>query len=515
MDRAALEVLAGWCDQFSPTVGLEESDSPESLLLDITGLAPLFQGEEALVELVVQEFERRGYQVSVAVADTLGAAWAAAHYCRAEAGYVEEQDDCQTTARSRSRETLDGRSIALQTLRSHHSADGTQNDETREKIHPGFPRSGDRSYGDFLTSSATTLIERSLPVEALRLAPETLALLRELGLVEVRQLLALPRASLAARFGQDLVLRLAQFLGEAPEVIRVCHPPPVFQVEESFEEPTGSREMIEHLLERQVAHLARSLYARQEGARQLVCRLRCSSGAVVAVSVGLFQPSAAARHLFDLLRTRLERLTLNDPVSGVEIEVTASDPLECRQQELFATGTQLDAPRQLAMLIDRLSSRLGREAVLRPMLQAEAQPEFAWTSEPLTNTRRTRSLSSYPSATESARKKKTSRRKRQVPSHLAIAQSPFALARPLFLAPRPLPLAVISVVPDGPPLTFRWPGEEQRIARHWGPERIETGWWRNHTVRRDYYRVETTTGQRYWLFRQISDGQWFLHGWFE
>src|SRR5689334_12882433 len=61
VDRKALEALAAWCDQFSPTVGLEESDSPESLLLDITGLAPLFHGEEALAELVVQQFERRGY----------------------------------------------------------------------------------------------------------------------------------------------------------------------------------------------------------------------------------------------------------------------------------------------------------------------------------------------------------------------------------------------------------------------------------------------------------------------
>jgi protein ImuB len=459
VDRAALETLAAWCDQFSPTAGLEESDSPESLLLDITGLAPLFHGEEALAELVVQEFERRGYNVSVTVADTLGAAWAAAHYRQEEIGSSEESSPSAI----------------------HHSS----------------------------------TLQHSLPVEALRLTTETIALLRELGLTEIGQLLALPRASLASRFGRDLVLRLAQFLGEAPEMIRVCHPPPVFQAEDSFEEPTGSRQMIELLLERQVEQVARSLSARQEGARQLVCRLRCASDAVVAVSVGLFQPSAAARHLFNLLHTRLERLALSEPVSAVGIEVTATDPLECRQQELFTTGTQPDAPRQLAMLIDRLSSRLGREAVLCPSLRADAQPEFAWTSEPLTHTRRTRSLSSYPLSIGASRKKKSPRRKRQAPPHFSMAHSPFALSRPLFLAPRPLPLAVISIVPDGPPLALRWLGEEQRIARHWGPERIETGWWRHRGVRRDYYRVETTAGQRYWLFRRLPDGQWFLHGWFE
>ena len=27
--------------------------------------------------------------------------------------------------------------------------------------------------------------------------------------------------------------------------------------------------------------------------------------------------------------------------------------------------------------------------------------------------------------------------------------------------------------------------------------------------------VETTTGRRYWLFRDLDDGGWFLHGTFE
>ena len=53
------------------------------------------------------------------------------------------------------------------------------------------------------------------------------------------------------------------------------------------------------------------------------------------------------------------------------------------------------------------------------------------------------------------------------------------------------------------------------MARHWGPERIETGWWRRACMRRDYYRVETTAGLRFWLFRDLDDGGWFLHGSFE
>ena len=67
--------------------------------------------------------------------------------------------------------------------------------------------------------------------------------------------------------------------------------------------------------------------------------------------------------------------------------------------------------------------------------------------------------------------------------------------------------------PDGPPQMFRFRGEVQRIAWHWGPERIETGWWRGTSVQRDYYRVETETGLRYWLFRErTGPRKWHLQG---
>ena len=70
--------------RFSPIVGLEPTDS-ESILLDITGLAHLFGGETALAEAIVRDFARLGLAARVAIADTIGAAWAAAHYGRGKA----------------------------------------------------------------------------------------------------------------------------------------------------------------------------------------------------------------------------------------------------------------------------------------------------------------------------------------------------------------------------------------------------------------------------------------------
>jgi protein ImuB len=68
-DRTELESIARWCDQFSPTVGIEG----DCLLLDIAGLP--FN-----VEQVAKMIRQRGFIARVAVANTVGAAWALAQY---------------------------------------------------------------------------------------------------------------------------------------------------------------------------------------------------------------------------------------------------------------------------------------------------------------------------------------------------------------------------------------------------------------------------------------------------
>jgi protein ImuB len=88
--------------------------------------------------------------------------------------------------------------------------------------------------------------------------------------------------------------------------------------------------------------------------------------------------------------------------------------------------------------------------------------------------------------------------------------------KPVRLAPLAVhgqqPAEFLAVAPDGPPVRFRLGDEVHDVAAAHGPERIETAWWRGPTVRRDYYVVETRSGARFWLFRRLRDGAWFLHG---
>ena len=76
-------------------------------------------------------------------------------------------------------------------------------------------------------------------------------------------------------------------------------------------------------------------------------------------------------------------------------------------------------------------------------------------------------------------------------------------------------IVATSLVPEGPPISFHLYGRQHTVTHCVGPERIETGWWRGPHLKRDYYRITTASGHRFWLFRNRDTGRWFLHGWFD
>ncbi|MBI2825756.1 MAG: DNA polymerase Y family protein [Planctomycetia bacterium] len=466
--RGALVALAEWCRQFSPTVGLEEAERPESLLLDVTGLGPLFGGEAALAQRVRQAFCRRGLAARLAVADTIGAAWAVTHY--------GANDEC-----------------------------GTMNDEWGEK------KNAAQKAGRMPAPHSSFIIHHSslssLPLAALRLSDEHVQLLAELGLKRIGQLEPFSRAALATRFGPELLRRWDQLTGTAEEVIAAAQPPPTLVAAWSCEQPIAHAEVIEAILGQLLDQLIRPLVAERRGVLQLACRLHGAGGAIAPFTLGLFRPSAAPRYLLDLVRLKLQRLSLAEPVTEIEVEVTATALVEFRQQELFEARSPRDDPRHLAALVDRLSSRLGREQVLRARLSDDAQPERAWRYEPV--------LDAAPGRRGTAAQGPP-RTKRAPARGQATARRRFKWAqRPLRLAARPVPVVMTAVMPDGPPLQFALAGRPHRVTRYWGPERIETGWWRGRPIHRDYYRVETSEGARHWLFRRLTDGAWFWHGEFD
>ncbi len=452
------------CGRFSPIVGLEPFDN-ESILLDITGLAHLFGGEAALVEEIARDFARVGGSIRIALADTIGAAWAVANY------------RWEKRERRGEMKANDGRAAHFPLL--HASFTLVPSDEARDFLAP-------------------------LPIEALRLPEETVRLLHELGIRQIGQVETLPREELLSRFSDILRTRLDQALGRLDEPVPARPLPPTFVADWSPEYPAVRRETIEAALGHLIRRVAAMLALCGRGALRLECRVGRAN-----LSIGLFQPTAAAEHLFQLILLQLDRLRLPASMTDVHVEVTLTAPLERRQAMLFDFSTDGVGchPRRVASLVERLSSRLGAKAVVGVRLRPEAQPELSWHYDPLVERRQRKSKpGTGPLFGGNKRSSKKTTAKIE-----AVPLPP----RPLRLLPRPLPLRATSIVPGGPPLGFEFAGQQHRIVQTWGPERIETGWWRGRPVGRDYFRAENTTGRRFWLFRRLRDGNWFLHGMFE
>jgi protein ImuB len=477
-DLAALGRLAECCEEFSPRVGWQTesggwvvrwlggsskkppspsrqppnhptSQPPNHLFLDITGIPALFGGERKLAGRVLEACQERDYAGRVAIAPTIGAAWA----------------------------------VTSVPPVTH----GGLNIISRGGLLPAL---------------------QPLPVESLRLPDETVDVLSRLGVGTIADLMRLPRAGLAVRFGPPLLLRLDQALGAAPEMLVPHRPPPVFEALEEFDFPTDRRADIDWVLDRLIGRVTGELHAHGRGAIRVRAEFRCRlvRGGVVsgersrqpltthhspltihfiAIEIALYRPTDLAKPVRELVRLHCDRLELPGPVDRIRLWADQTIPLRPRQEKLFADGSAA-ADVYVAQLIERLSSRLGPAAVLRSVRRPDPLPERAVHYIPFL--RRTQSRA------QRAENRGQFRR-----------FCPLVSDRPLRLFAPPIPV-------DADGNSFRHHRRRHTIVRRWGPERIETGWWRDGLVRRDYYRVETTTGWRFWLFRDLTTGGWFLHG---
>jgi len=278
-----------------------------------------------------------------------------------------------------------------------------------------------------------------------------------------------------------------------------------------------------------------------------------ANSAPVVIDVGLFRPSVSVAHLAELIRLRMARLQLPKEIDGVSIEVVAAGEVGSRQRMLFGAAEEA-GDGEVAMLLERLAGRLGRAAVCEPRSVADAQPEHAWMAVP--PGQRTRSpgrITKAPSDDRGSPAKGASRSAASQPG-----PCPAPERRPFSMFPRPLRLEPLLQGADrepperresperraafGVPVRFRYESRVHRVLCAQGPERIETAWWRGRSVRRDYFLVEAvvedvvegggesrTGGDRQrdagrdgagnvdgilrlWIFRQVRDGGWFVHG---
>jgi protein ImuB len=424
-DRQALCQLALDAQRFSPLVGVEEGLFPESLLGDVTGCTHLWDGEERFLRAVHGYWKGRSFHVQLALAGSVGAAWARSR--AGTAAVIPEGEEEAALSR--------------------------------------------------------------LPVELLRLPSALLERLDVLGLRTISDILQLPRPTLAGRFGMTLPLRLDQAFGLRPESIvgeRLCEPLSVIR---EWEVPLDDRLTVALVCRQMLRELLSVVNHPGAGLQELEGELRTEVD-IVRLVIRLVEPSRDEQHLAQLMELRLERTTWSGGVVAIQWTVLRLGSQPHVQRDWLSDDGEADHSQQVVALVERLRSRLGDDGVVRGATLPDAQPECAVSFNPWTNIIPAKANAFFVSGEQSRR-------------------------RPCRLLRAPHPIAVVSMLPGGPPIRMTWLQLDRRVIRSWGPERIATGWWREADIRRDYYRAEWEDGTHVWIFCDLRSGGWFMHGFFE
>jgi protein ImuB len=340
-----------------------------------------------------------------------------------------------------------------------------------------------RAGKPFVVTELTRLVGQLMPMPlvALRWPEETLERLARMGVRTIGQVLRLPRAGFARRFGTDLLATLDRLTGRSPDLRQRFHARERFRRRRELSYELESHDAILGALAPLFDQLGQFLEARQCGVMKLECLLRHRHAEPTSCVLRLAAPVADVRRLTELFGERLSALTLPKPVRSCELRSSSLVSRTQASNSIWQPGEYGGgAGAEATELIERLRARLGPEAVYGLQMLPGHRPENAWGVR-------------EPVALDPGK------------GRASVPMTPPwpAFRRPLWLLPVPRLLSEHDGLPRrrGP---LRLLGEA---------ERIETGWWDGGDIARDYFTAVDIHGVRLWVFRERgAPHRWFLHG---
>lgn len=303
-----LNSLAEWFIRYTPVVAIDLSDG---LILDITGCAHLWGSEKQYVTHIIKRLLDFGYQIHIAIADTIGVAWAVARY-------------------------------------------GCDNLIIEKEQH------------------IKSLL--SLPPAALRLEPEIIERLEKLGLRRISNIINMPRSALRRCFGQHLLRRLDQALGYEDEIIFPVQPLEPYHERLPCLEPIVTARGIEIALERLLNCICDRLRQEEKGLRTAVFKCYRADGKIEIINIGTHRPSCNSQHLFKLFENKIPSIEPALGIELFILEAPKVEDLVMSQEKLWNnTGNINDVG--LSELLDRITGKLGAESIYRYLPAEHYWPE--------------------------------------------------------------------------------------------------------------------------------------------
>lgn len=304
-----LQRLAEWCIRFTPVVAI---DLPDGLIMDVTGCAHLWGGETPYLKNIIDRLTARGYDVSGAMADTLGVAWGVARFSRARLAVVDT---------------------------GNHLA---------------------------------TLMD--LPPEALRLETENIDRIHKLGLHHIRQFITMPRTALRRRFGPLFLLQLDKATGREKEHIEGVVIPEAYQERLPCLDPIVTLAGIEIALQQLLETLCLRLQQEQKGLRVAILKGYRVDGKVESVHIATNRPSHHVLHLFKLFELKLSSIEPALGIELFVLDAVKVEDHLPQQEKMWEDSGGLDDER-LSELIDRIASKVGIDQIHRYLPEEHYWPE--------------------------------------------------------------------------------------------------------------------------------------------
>ncbi len=168
----------------------------------------------------------------------------------------------------------------------------------------------------------------------------------------------------------------------------------------------------------------------------------------------------------DIISLQLESVSFESPVYAISIDCEKYEVAQTANDDMF---TEKSTHVAAMTLLSRLQSKLGQSNIKRVHFVEDFRPEYSLGQHPLID--------------------KAGARSKVQGQALSIFTD-----RPGLLLPEPEPLTL-----------------DVQVIK--GPERIQTGWWDDKNINRDYYIGQSKDGQQVWIFK-TPNKQWYLHGYF-
>ncbi|MBV1913757.1 MAG: DNA polymerase Y family protein [Pseudomonadales bacterium] len=320
-----------------------------------------------------------------------------------------------------------------------------------------------------------------LPLASLDLAPRVLQRLNKTGLTSLRDLWRLPRADLGRRYGLDLLKILDQISASQTQLLTTFEQPLLFNAEQdlpiAIESWSQFWPAIQHLLQT----LVEFLQHRNAATDRFELSFFHANNARSELIIGLRKPSQNLEHLCLLVRERLNHYCLPASVIAVQLCTDSIQPYQAEERNMFQphrSHSSHQHEESWQNLLDQLQARLGPDSIQTLQLTDDYRPECS---------------QDYALYGDTESKSKTSAQASLKPSSKTNPTQP----RPNWLLPQPKPLRAAD------------------YQIHSQSERIESGWWDQHPIHRDYHVATDQNGSRYWVFRELQQpDRWYLHGLF-